>query len=1155
MSQPQRSWWRALLALLGLVAGAALLWFVGPLVAVAGVAPLAGEPARWAAIGALLALVLGRSVWRAIAAARRNRRLLAGLLAGATPAKAAGAPGAPSAPGAAEVALLSQRFEQAVATLRRTRLGGRKRAWLGFLSGRAYVDQLPWYVLIGAPGAGKTTALVNSGLEFPLAKSVGAPVVQGVGGTRHCDWWFTSEAVLIDTAGRYTTHDSDRSADRAAWLGFLSLLQRYRPRRPINGVLLTLSVSDLLGGSPARRRAHAVELRDRIEELHAKLGITFPIYVLVTKLDLLAGFMDFFADFDKDERAQVWGVTFPYQAKASADGPMARMASEFAALEKRLDDCLLDQLRSEADRSRRAAVYAFPQQWSLLRDALFAFLQAMLAELRSELRPCVRGVYFTSATQEGTPMDRALGGLVRAMGLPGRNLPPARPSGKTFFVTRLLRDVVFAESGLAGTNLRWRRQRALLEGGLLATAGVGVAAAGLLSWQAVADTSERAAALAERLPALERDVASARSAAATDLPALLPTLEALGQIGTAVAGPERSVGLQRSLHALGLDRSDMLSAAAHDTYERTLREAFLPRIAARLEARLRAGERDHVELIYDTLKAYLMLFGGRNFDRDALRAYLRADWETTLPPGTPLAQQEALQRHLDRLLAGGEVGAPSNADPQLIAQARALVASVPPAQRAYQRLKQVDFGAAPFSVEAAAGPAAARLFVRASGKPLGQGIPALYSRNAFQQAVPERTQEVLRQFAREQPWVLGSQSTAPDAPALQALAGEVQRLVLADYAQRWQELLADLRLAPAPTLAASAEQATLLARADSPLAALLRAAARELSIAPLVDDARDASGPGPRFDALRRYVAGPPGLDAVQSLLGTLAAHLTAVDDAAKRHTVPPASDVLKELAAAAQQAPEPLRALLSQLVAGSAPQLFSALREPLSRQVAAELAPQCTQLVAGQYPLVRSATAEVSRDAFGRTFGAGGLIDGFFQRQLLPHVDTSARPWAWRAGGGADTLLSFQRAQAIREAFFRDGGRQLGMRLEWRLLELEPGVAEFTLDVDGQVLRFKPGSTAVQAMQWPGPADSGRVQLQLTPAGGAAGPGHVFQGPWALFRLLDRVRSEPGPTPDRWRLAFDVEGRRARFEVKAPAALNPIARQELEQFQCPKRL
>ncbi len=252
--------------------------------------------------------------------------------------------------------------------------------------------------------------------------------------------------MLIDTAGRYTTHDSDRAADRAAWIGFLDLLARYRPRRPINGVLLTLSVSDLLSASPERRAAHAAQLRERIEELHERLGIAFPVYVLVTKTDLLAGFMEFFADFDKDERAQVWGVTFPYEPETAGDGPLARMAGDFAALEKRLHDCLIDRLHGERDRERRGAVYAFPQQWRVLRQTLHEFLQAMIAGMRAELRPQVRGVYFTSATQEGTPMDRALGGLARALGLTSRIIAPARPSGKTFFVTRLLHDVVLAEA-------------------------------------------------------------------------------------------------------------------------------------------------------------------------------------------------------------------------------------------------------------------------------------------------------------------------------------------------------------------------------------------------------------------------------------------------------------------------------------------------------------------------------------------------------------------------------------------------------------------------------------------------------------------------------------------------------------------------------------
>jgi len=72
-----------------------------------------------------------------------------------------------------------------------------------------YLYDLPWYVIIGPPGAGKTTALVNSGLKFPLSRGTTPAAVAGVGGTRYCDWWFTEEAVLIDTAGRYTYADSD----------------------------------------------------------------------------------------------------------------------------------------------------------------------------------------------------------------------------------------------------------------------------------------------------------------------------------------------------------------------------------------------------------------------------------------------------------------------------------------------------------------------------------------------------------------------------------------------------------------------------------------------------------------------------------------------------------------------------------------------------------------------------------------------------------------------------------------------------------------------------------------------------------------------------------------------------------------------------------
>jgi len=190
----------------------------------------------------------------------------------------------------------------------------------------------------------------------------------------------------------------------------------------------------------------------------------------------------------------------------------------------------------------------------------------------------------------------------------------------------------------------------------------------------------------------------------------------------------------------------------------------------------------------------------------------------------------------------------------------------------------------------------------------------------------------------------------------------------------------------------------------------------------------------------------------------------------------------------------------------------------------------------------VRTSRDEIPREEFEKLFATGGLIDGFFQRHLAPYVDASTR---------AETLLPFQRAQAIRDAFFVDGGRRVGTRLELRLVELEAGVGDFLLDVDGRPLRFRRDVRAPQTLQWPGPGGTGRVQLQL----GGSSSAYAFEGPWALLRMLDRVRVEPGGSAERSILVFDVEGRKARFEARSATPLNAVQREALEQFKCPSRL
>ena len=1186
-----------LLALLGLIAAAAIIWFVGPLLAIGRFRPLESETVRWLAIGALLATWLLNRLWALIKARKVNARLLDGLL-GKTPQPAAAAPTASQE----EVAKLSQRFAEAIAILKNLRLSaaGRKPGFADFISltGRQYLYQLPWYIFIGAPGSGKTTALVNSGLQFPLADQFGTASIKGVGGTRNCDWWFTDEAVLLDTAGRYTTQESDREVDSAAWQSFLQLLKRSRPRRPINGVLLTVSVADLLQQSPAEREAQADAVRARLQELHEQFQIRFPIYVLVTKTDLLAGFTEFFADLGKDERAQIWGTTFPYSPDASQK-PLDVFGGEFDALEKRLLDRVTTRLQAERDPARCAQIFAFPQQLGLVRPLLAAFLTQVFGASKYQEAPLLRGVYFTSGTQEGTPIDRVIGSLARAFGVERKLPAPLASSGRSYFITRLLRDVVFREQGLAGTNLRLERRRNLLQGaacGLALLLLLGAGTAWLLSYSRnsayVAEVEARLPAIRQQLEALPPAVRS------TDTAGVMPLLESVRRIAVT---PAIADGVPASM-GYGLFQGNKLGAAASQAYDRMLEQVFLPRLALRIEEQLRGANANNLEFAYEALKAYLMLNDSAHFDADALKAWIRFDWERSLPRDATQEQRAALAAHLDALLARRALANPLPADQNLIASVRNMLARYPLPNRVYSRLKRQGVGSdiPEFTIAKAGGPSAPLVFTRLSGQPLTQGVPGLFTHDGYYKAFKREAEKVANQLADEEGWVLGQKDGGAlgrltDPAARVRLTEDVRRLYLTDYARTWEDFLNDVKLLRAGSLQQTIDVARLLSAPDNPLVPFLRAASHETTLIrpegekSVVDKAADrltqetrrlgsllgaerpaAAAPAEaiesivdrRFDALRRYVTpGAPGqpapIDNTIVLMGDLHTLLTATDTALKAKTTPPPSDVPNKVKAQAPGMPEPLRSVVQSLAEASARLAGGAIVTNTNEAIRAQVGDFCREAIAGRYPLVRSSSRDATQDDFATLFAPGGKMDQFFQQNLAPLVDTSTTPWTFRrisdvTISGPAALIQFQRAQKIREVFFRAGGRTPGLKLDFKPLEMDAAISQFILDVDGQLVRYSHGPQVPQSVVWPGPRGSTQVRVQIQPAGPTGVSGITTEGPWAMFRMFDRVTIAPTAQPERFNVTFTVDGRRAQFEVTASSVQNPFRLRELEQFQCP---
>lgn len=1191
---------RTFLIFLALLACALILWFVGPLVAIASWRPLESVTVR-AVLIALIFLAWGARIlfgwWRA---KNMNAKLLS-QIAKAREAKANQA----QAPGGEDVEELRKRFETALNTLKKARVAEAEKGAgrFKFGAGRQYLYQLPWYLFIGPPGSGKTTALINSGLQFPLAEQFGKGGIRGVGGTRNCDWWFTNEAVLLDTAGRYTTQESNEAADKAEWGGFLRLLKKFRKKQPINGVLLTVSVPDLLAGESARE-VQAAQMRKRLYELHDELGIEFPVYLMVTKADLLAGFNEYFASLTKEDRAQVWGFTMPYAEDGRHDQTRVRGAyeTEFDLLQRRLDDGLPDMLLNEADQTRRSIAYTLPQQFAGLRQALGDLVETVFTESKFGGLPILRGVYFSSGTQEGTPFDRVLGALGRAFRMESGLAASAPGTGKSYFLQNLMQKVVFAEAHLAGRDIKAEKRARILT--LAAYAGVALAffggmAAWVVSYRA---NSQYLDDVAAQTKSLERDIQSVGKTLNDDVVSLLPVLDRAQALAStpkvAVADPPLS-------HTFGLYQGDKMSAIVTSSYLRMLEDALVPRVAQRIENLIRNAPPDNLELAYEALKAYLMLHQPEHFEGENLTAFVMTDFERGLSREVTKEQRESLNRHLSNLFNSGRaVVSPIPLDEALVAQTRQRLAQYSLAQRTFSRLKRkLGKSQLPeFSIAAAGGVQAPLVFARASGKPLTEGIPGLFSYRGYHELFSKEVGRAAALLGGEEAWVMGhvekSAAQKLDEAAQGKIVDEIKRQYMHEYVKQWETYLDDIRLIPSTSLTQSIEVARILSGVDSPLALLVRAVAKETKL--IKDPSRDTSSlaarakaelnaaradmasifgtdvvPGTqpltekielivdnRFDSLYR-LAGPGAAGGQSPLASTLAlindiyVALTATDAALRNGTALPTSDAAIRAKAEAGRLPAPLRNMIEGLSATGEAQAAGVARSAVGANLNAAVGDFCRKAIAGRYPFARNSPRDVAPDDFSRMFSAGGLMDDFFNRNLAAMVDISKSPWQFRAtSAGAPSasvsLTAFQHAATIRDVFFR-GGPQAQISLDVKPLEIDPNLSSINLDIDGQVIKYSGGQALSQRIVWPGPRGSNHVRMQLSPQESNAST-LVTEGPWAIYRFFDRAQLQPGGSPEKLKAVFNLDGRRVVLAVSAGSVQNPLRLREMAAFTCPGR-
>jgi type VI secretion system protein ImpL len=1152
----------------GLSSIAALIYLAGPLVSIGGHHPLEtliGREIAILVVGAIFASVVSFQ-WQ------RRKKAASKIAEGITAEKPED-----------DTGVLKDRMKDALATLKSASKGKRD-----------FLYDLPWYVLIGPPGSGKTTALINSGLKFPLSGGATPAAIAGVGGTRYCDWWFTEDAVLIDTAGRYTTQDSDTHLDKQSWFGFLDLLKKNRPRRPINGVMVAISLEDLMTSSPAEIKTQADAIRNRLLELHERLKVDFPVYALFTKSDLIAGFMEYFANLSDQDRRQVWGTTF--QTDNKTRNMIGEVPLEFDALVERLNSDLTDRLQDEPTPSSRVLLYGFPPQVAGLKRQVYDFLNQIFEPTRYHANATLRGFYLTSGTQNGTPIDRLIGALEKSFGAEQVGAQAYSGRGKSFFLADLILKVIIGEASWVSTDRRAVRRARIIKGALYTIITLISITAAAAWWESyrrnrdlIADTQSAVAQFNQQAgPFAKQTVIADR-----DLDKVMPLLFKLRNLPAGFATRDLPTPM---LAELGLSQRERLRSSAVQAYHVGLERLFRPRLMFRLEEVLDANKANP-SYVYEALKVYLMIAGVERTDRELVATWMRNDWATNLYEGASNAEgRKALEGELVAMLdlEDGEQP-PVEPDWALVEDCRRILARLSVADRAYQLLKsQARQAIAPDWVAARhGGPDFATVFETTTGDNVESiVVPGFFTYAGFQNAFIDKLPTIADQLQRDN-WVLG------DAGKLEVITSQYDNLTRdllnlynQDFLASWKQALEKLRMRPLNVGKPKYDALNAAAASTSPIRLLIESIRDETVLTRERKDAKDQDKdagkntkkelapslvggqtgvPGATIEAefkpFHQVVEGEGSRRLIDTVTGDLAAinntlQTVALNSSQEQQATSAIRSQVAQFKTDAVRMPSPFNTMLLQ----SANAFENTIADDTYRQIRDEFQKSvygpCQSLASNRYPMDHGAKAEIGLADFGRLFGGNGYFDGFFKKYLETYADTSQREWKWRQENpvaklmSVETLRQFQRASRIKDAFFPTNGNVPQISLSITPPVLPDMGLTAKLEINGlPVTSSNQPNPAPVAVQWPGSGGKTAVSLAQDPPVPGTAPSEISggAGQWALFRLLDKASKTP--RANSITANWIVGGREVPFQIGTGTVFNPLQLPALAEFKCPPSL
>jgi len=1067
------------------------------------------------------------------------------------------------------------------------------------LNNKSYLYQLPWYLVMGIENAGKTSLINRSGQKFVFSSVLRASGKKSKN-TYSFDWWIGNDAVLIDPDGELLSQQNieasnNKEMTKRLWQHFVSWLEQTRTRRPLNGVVLALDMATLITSATSDRKAYAHLLRARLRELMETLATRFPVYITLTKLDLLLGFEPFFRHYTQEQREQVLGFTFSTKSVEDLDSWLEEFDQQFVAFVDRINAHLPRALLQCREKEERASIYSFARQIAGARQVMQEFFSDALASDQFSTSALVRGVYFTSVYQQGVPENAYVDSASRRYGLrESINSAQKSENSTTYFIQSLFKDIIYKEAGLASDNFKVAKQKRRLA--VLSFVACTIASFIIIgTWHKYyLQNSRQAEAVLAKVTEFNALVDNSRLDQRGRN--IIPSLNTI-RAATLEFGFFREK--TRFVSDFGLYQGHTIGPKVEQTYLRLLSLRYLPILLKQVTADMASAPEASNEKLA-MLRVFRMLVDKSGRHDHFVKDYFSKLWQKSYEGDRVLQTQ--LMEHLEYALTHTDLQKLRNDDlteavgalkpyDDLVGRAQKELSRLPIEQRVYRQLRASaasELGAY-LDLRLAMGPSFELVFSQgAEQKDLDiYRIPKLLTKQGFESYfIPQS--DSIADLALIDSWVLGHSENTDFSEADKInLRDKIVNQYVLDYRSSWRKALNSFQLKSFDDINHAVLLVDNFAISSLPVKRILGTVSENTDLFPTIPD-DDASkqelmktpqykiaaridGDFTALNQLLKSEAGKPVyIDEVMVAVEHLHAYLKAIQDApdvgkaalkaAQERLNLNDADPIYALERISSSLPKPMDAMVSKLAEESWKVVLKGAVKHLELRWYNEVYMDFQKNLGSRYPFNSRSRKQVSIADFERFFGPSGTLNTFYSNEMKMFIEENQQALNQIAGTKNGLMnnsvqKSISQAKMIQTAFFNKKGN-LDVQFSLETLKMSPNKRRSVLNVDGQYIDYSHGPQRGVELVWPNTLrESAISKLTMMPSEANLAPRSVvYEGPWAFFRMLDAARIT-GSSSTSVDYQLSVDKGNVIYRLRSRDNVNPFTSRLLAGYRIPKTL